>query len=221
MTTKLPKAPRLFIFDMDGVLFDSTHAHAAAFRKALGPKVRQFDYRQVAGMKTRDAMLHVLRANRLSYSPRQLQALIRTKQRLAYQLLQQRPPIVSGCRALLTTLRKHSQLALVSSSRRKNVRLFLKSSKTRPLFSTIVAGEDMTRSKPSPVTYQQVLRKLRVKPSEGVVIEDAIQGIQAARRAGIAAIGVLGHSSRAQLKRAGAFKIIRRIQELRSYAAHR
>jgi len=208
---------KALIFDMDGVLLHSSRAHETAFRKVLRTiGVKRFDYKRVAGMKTRDSFEKILRTERIPYSKRELESWARAKQQAAYRLLLRRPPIAKGCRHLLETLSRRYRLALVSSSRRKNVNLFLAASRTRPFFSVIMGSEDLTHSKPSPLLYKTVLKRLRMKPRDIVVIEDSLQGVRSAKGAQLRVIGMRGDTSGPELKRAGAFRVIRDIRELRS-----
>jgi len=205
------------VFDMDGVLFHSGNAHRAAFQEVLRDiGVKHFDYRLVAGMRTADAMRWILHAENKKASKRDVAEWSRRKQALAYRLLARNPPVAKGCRRLLEKLSKRYRLALVSSSRRKNVALFLKASGTRRFFSLIMAGEDLPRSKPSPLIYKNVLRRLTLRPKELVVVEDSLQGIRAAARAHLRVIGVQDHGSAKHLRRAGAFRVIRDIRLLGS-----
>ena len=57
-------------------------------------------------------------------------------------------------------------------------------------FSAVVSGADVTRAKPDPEGYLEVIRLLRIAPEEAVVIEDSGRGVAAARAAGIPVIAV-------------------------------
>jgi beta-phosphoglucomutase-like phosphatase (HAD superfamily) len=58
------------------------------------------------------------------------------------------------------------------------------------LFDTIVSADAFERLKPFPDIFLAAASKLGMKPSECVVIEDAVAGVQAARAAGMRVIGV-------------------------------
>src|SRR5262249_15837826 len=105
---------KVIIFDMDGVLFLSGPAHAAAFRKVLSDiGVDDFDYRQVAGMKTKEAFKSILRTKRIPFTQSQLKQWTERKQTLAYRALAKNPPIAKGCKPLLENLARRFRLALV------------------------------------------------------------------------------------------------------------
>jgi sugar-phosphatase len=54
----------------------------------------------------------------------------------------------------------------------------------------VIGAEDVTAGKPSPEGYLLAASRLGVRPEECVVVEDAPAGIEAARRAGMAVIGI-------------------------------
>lgn len=56
--------------------------------------------------------------------------------------------------------------------------------------SLVVGAEDVAEGKPSPEGYLTAARRLGVRPEECVVVEDAPAGIEAARRAGMAVVGI-------------------------------
>jgi len=59
-----------------------------------------------------------------------------------------------------------------------------------PVPAVLVCAEDVTRGKPSPDAYLLAARSLGCPPDQVLVVEDAPAGIQAARTAGMAIIGL-------------------------------
>jgi sugar-phosphatase len=59
-----------------------------------------------------------------------------------------------------------------------------------PLPAVLVCAEDVLRGKPSPDVYLMAAAALAVSPSECIVIEDAPAGIEAARAAGMGVIAL-------------------------------
>jgi beta-phosphoglucomutase len=213
---------KAIIFDLDGVLFLSSKAHEKAYRtvtRLIG--IRRFRYSDISGMSTDEAFQKLLRMHRIRYSRSEFRTWVEMKRTLAYQELRKRPPLVPHCRRLLQQLSKRFRLALVSSSSRRNMNLFLKASRTRSFFSVILSGQDVSRGKPAPDLFRLAIRCLKVKPQEAIVIEDAVMGVEAARRAKIRAIGFSIHKNDLPaLKRAGAVRVIRSLQKLLTYARH-
>jgi beta-phosphoglucomutase len=57
-------------------------------------------------------------------------------------------------------------------------------------FQALVAAEDVTAGKPDPQVFLTAAARLGSPPAHSIVVEDAPAGIEAARRAGMASIGV-------------------------------
>jgi beta-phosphoglucomutase-like phosphatase (HAD superfamily) len=66
----------------------------------------------------------------------------------------------------------------------------------------IIGEEDVTGGKPDPEVFLKAAEKLGVMPQKCVVVEDAFQGIRAAKRAGMACIAVAGTYPAEALKEA-------------------
>jgi beta-phosphoglucomutase len=88
-------------------------------------------------------------------------------------------------------------LAVVSGALRCEVELVLGRLGIRDRFSVIVAGDDITTSKPEPNGYLLAVERLNqaeptldLKPENCLAIEDTFPGIQAAKAAGISVVGV-------------------------------
>jgi beta-phosphoglucomutase-like phosphatase (HAD superfamily) len=69
-------------------------------------------------------------------------------------------------------------------------------------FSAQVTGADVTIGKPNPQVFLIAADRLSVAPERCAVIEDAPQGVEAANRAGMTSIAVLGTTTREKLAHA-------------------
>jgi beta-phosphoglucomutase-like phosphatase (HAD superfamily) len=84
---------------------------------------------------------------------------------------------------------------MASSAPRANLEAIINALGIGDYFSAVVSAEDVTRGKPDPQVFLTAAAKLRVAPAACVVVEDAPAGVEAARRAGMRALGVLtGHA---------------------------
>ncbi len=75
-------------------------------------------------------------------------------------------------------------------------------------FGAVVTAEDVTRGKPDPEVYLRAAAEIGVAPHACLVFEDAVVGVQAARRAGMRVIGVTTAHSSDELSTAGADRAI-------------
>lgn len=97
--------------------------------------------------------------------------------------------ILPGAREYLRHLkRKGIKTALGSASR--NTGLILTRLKIEGLFDAVVDGTRVSRAKPDPEIFLAAARELGLDPGECVVFEDAVSGIQAAKKAGMMAVGI-------------------------------
>jgi beta-phosphoglucomutase len=80
--------------------------------------------------------------------------------------------------------------AVASSAPRRNVEVVVAALGIAEHFGALVAAEDVTHGKPAPDVFLAAAGRLGVPPARCVVVEDAPAGIEAARRAGMASIGV-------------------------------
>jgi HAD superfamily hydrolase (TIGR01509 family) len=85
----------------------------------------------------------------------------------------------------------------------------------------LFSASDVTRGKPAPDLFIYVATKMRVAPSDCIVVEDSPAGVAAAHAAGMVPIGFIGGSHTnpslgAQLTNAGARAVIADMRALKS-----
>src|SRR5215475_13480324 len=91
---RIPARIKGIIFDMDGVLLDSSSIHEQAFRDVLAAQaVDRFEYRGVAGMRTDEALRKVLTENGISYTDELITSLAAAKSRLAREAIVRENPV--------------------------------------------------------------------------------------------------------------------------------
>jgi beta-phosphoglucomutase len=80
--------------------------------------------------------------------------------------------------------------AVASSAPRKNIEVVLEVLGMASFFDALVSAEDVTAGKPDPQVFQKGAQRLGMPASRCIVVEDAVPGVEAARRAGMRCIGV-------------------------------
>ena len=98
--------------------------------------------------------------------------------------------------------------AVATSASRHDVESLLIKSGLRDRFPVVVAAEDVRRGKPDPEVYLLAALRLGVTPEHCLVFEDAVVGVQAARSAGMRAIGVSTAHTEDELRAAGAERAV-------------
>jgi beta-phosphoglucomutase len=107
-------------------------------------------------------------------------------------------PLYSGIEDLIFQVRSQNiKLGLVSGALGEEIKLVLERAKLIDYFDVIVAGDDITTSKPQPEGYllavdkfNQIYPDLNLQSQECLAIEDTPTGIQAAKRAQMQVVGV-------------------------------
>lgn len=204
-----PDAATLAIFDHDGVLVDSLDFHQQAWLE-LGsqsglPITPEF-IRETFGM-TNPTIFRKLLGETINEA--EIGRYSDLKEVCYRDAARGRIVLMEGVRDLLDRLTNAGfLLAIGSSGVRPNLDLTVESCGLGGRFAAIASLEDIRRGKPDPEIFLVAAAKAGVAPSRAVVFEDATFGIQAAKSAGMRAVGVTTtHPARA-LWDAGADEVV-------------
>jgi len=199
------------VFDMDGVLVDTTPIHEQTWNDVLAAHQLSLEVpvRDLLGRRGTDVLAELV-AN-----PRQADALLAELRHVATQRLRDAPDLlVPGVPKLLDRLRADGKrLGLATSAYREAAEELLGAT-LLARFDAIVTAEQVPRGKPEPDVYATAATSLGTPPSECVAVEDAIAGVQAARAAGLGAIGVTGTTTSERLRDAGADAVVTRTADV-------
>jgi beta-phosphoglucomutase len=91
-------------------------------------------------------------------------------------------------------------MAIGSSGPKENVQVVQDCVPNGHLISATVNGLEVHRGKPDPEVFLAAAGKLGIEPRRCAVVEDAVVGVDAARRANMLSIGLLGTAARAALE---------------------
>lgn len=178
------------LFDLDGVLVDSAPYHFQAWRelfRQVGREYGEKEFGETFGLRN-DAILRYMLGER----PREEMARLAVgKEELFRAQIGGRIEAGAGASELVGRLKAAGlALAIVTSTPRANVELILGALGLDDAFPVIVAEEDVRRGKPDPEGFLRAAQRLGVPPVECVVLEDAPEGIEAAKAAGMRCVGV-------------------------------
>lgn len=180
------------IFDNDGVLVDSEPVSLAAYRDAIreqGVDLCEQDDEKYCGLTDADIVRDMEKVYGLELDLVRFQA---RKRELYFLYAGQRGlPAFPGARDLLGSLvAARRPIALASSAPTEKITHNLAAAGLGGLFRVVVTGEDFARGKPDPEIFLRAAERLGVGPGRCVVIEDSINGLRAARAAGMFGIGI-------------------------------
>ncbi|EKD85764.1 MAG: phosphatase/phosphohexomutase [uncultured bacterium] len=191
----MKKRIKAVIFDMDGVIVDSeplNDQHMQIHFQRIGIKFTVDYVEQFRGTNSKTVWTKVKQDFNLTES---LDELI-TKSRASYiDFLKNKKDIVpvSGVKELLQRLgHNHFKTAVTSSASPKRIDLLLDVCRIKNLFDIIVSTDDVVHGKPAPDVYLKTAERLKIPPNQCVVIEDAENGVKAAKSAGMKVIGFAG-----------------------------
>lgn len=193
------------IFDMDGVLVDSYHAHFESWKQLygeLGVEYTETAFAADFGRTSRDIVRRTLGTD---FADERVGELDRRKEALYRDLIRENFPAMDGAGELIQALAEDGfRLAIGSSGPPENVALVVEKLAGGRQFDVAVTGADVTRGKPDPQVFLIAAERLGVPVAGCAVVEDAVHGITAAQRAGMAAIALTGTLERDELAAADA-----------------
>ena len=182
--------PRAILWDMDGVLADTSQLHFDTWERVLTEQHIHFDrqkFHLIYGLKNRD-LLQFLTGKTLE--PQRIEWIANQKELAFRQAL---PGHLSLLPGVLDWLQRFNswgwRQAVASSAPPENVETLVDELDIRKYFAALVTPGDLP-GKPDPAVFLLAASRLGVPPHKCVVIEDSIPGIEAACRAGIRCIAL-------------------------------
>jgi beta-phosphoglucomutase len=184
------------LWDLDGTLIDSEQYHWLAWRATMaaeGVSLTQQQFLSTFGLRNDAVIPRWIPAA----SPQRIEQIAAAKEQLYRRLIREKTPgegglqPLPGVRQWIARLAREGWLqAIASSSPRENVDVVLAVIGLANCFQAVVSAEDVTHGKPDPQVFLTAAARLGSAPDWSIVVEDAPAGIEAARRAGMACIGV-------------------------------
>jgi HAD superfamily hydrolase (TIGR01509 family) len=200
------------VFDMDGVLCDSesfiAEAAAEMLRRRYGIRVTRDDFLPFVGTGESRFISGAAAAHGVTVD-------LDVDKPLTYELYLELIPgrlqPVPGVHAFIRSLRTAGLgLALATSADRRKLEGNLAAiGLPESAFDVVLTAEHVTRTKPDPEVFLLAAERLGVPPTRCLVVEDALNGVLAARSAGCAALGITTTLPGAVLQEAGAFATAR------------
>ncbi|NCD71261.1 beta-phosphoglucomutase [Mucilaginibacter agri] len=182
------------IFDLDGVIVDTAVYHYKAWKRLaneLGFDFTEEQNEHLKGVSRVRSLQLILGWGGVTKTEAEQEELATRKNTWYVEMINQMTPaeILPGALEFLEACRADSlKTALGSAS--KNSMTILNKVGIAQLFDTIVDGNHVSAPKPDPEVFLKGAEALGVSPTECVVFEDAIAGVQAAKNGGMKAVGI-------------------------------
>lgn len=179
------------IFDLDGVIVDSEMVHPRTFERALhkyGIRIENAHWKRAyTGIGSYAIFDDIVKKYKIKEDAREL-----VKKRNEIYLAEIRKnklPVVAGFAEVHKLLAENAvKEAVASGGHTNHVEESLRSAGLKRM--PFVAIEQVKRGKPAPEIFLKAAKRIRVKPSECIVFEDSLSGVEAAARAGMPCVAL-------------------------------
>ena len=180
---------RAVIFDLDGVLVDSEiwwHEEREDWARQLGLTWTRDDSAAVMGANSR-AWARIMR-ERKGLSP---DADVEIEADIVDRVVRRYAggaPEIDGAIAAVRSIARRWPVAIASSAHRAVIDVALDATGLAGTIPVVVSSDDVEHGKPAPDVYLEAARQLRVAPASCLVVEDSLNGVRAARAAGMTVV---------------------------------
>jgi len=182
------------LFDLDGVIVDTAKYHFLAWRKManeLGIDFNEEQNEQLKGVSRKESLDLILDWGGITLPQADFMRYMELKNEWYLEYIYTMTPesMLPGVEDfLLDCKQKGYKIALGSAS--KNAQLILDKLNITHLFDAIIDGNVVQNSKPHPEVFLRGAEAVGLQPSQCLVFEDALAGIQAAHNGGMKAVGI-------------------------------
>lgn len=182
------------IFDLDGVIVDTAKYHYLAWKQIadeLGFEFTPRDNERLKGVSRMASLDILLSIGGVHADDAERERLAARKNGIYVDYIMRMTPdeVLPGVVEFLTGLR-HAGIRTALGSASKNAQTILRQTGIAPLFDAIADGNNVTKAKPDPEVFLKGAELLGLPPTDCIVFEDAVAGVEAAHRAGMKCVGV-------------------------------
>ncbi len=183
------------LFDLDGVLVSTDEYHYRSWVKIAEEEGFDFfDHKfndKFRGIGRPECVEILTGASGRNFTPEQKKEIAERKNRYFAKSLESVTPedLLPGALPKLEELKKRGIKTAVASNSR-NAKKIIEQTNIGQFLDAVVDGYELRNTKPDPEVFLLAAKKLSVPPEQCLVIEDAVSGLEAAKRAGMKALGV-------------------------------
>lgn len=190
---------RGFLFDLDGVIVDTAVFHYQAWRRMAN--TLEFDISHefnetLKGVSRMDSINLILAHGGVTLSETRKLELATQKNEWYLELVSHMTPadILPGVAGFFYQMKQDNRgngpIKCALGSVSKNAGLILERIGMLNDFDAIIDGNKITNGKPDPEVFLKGAAELGLEPAQCVVFEDAVAGVEAAKRGGMFAVGI-------------------------------
>ena len=183
------------IFDLDGVIVDSEiwwDDTRRAFAEDRGRSWTVDDRHAVMGSNSRQWSETMRERLKLDMTAPEIEYVI--VEAMTSRYAGEGAPGISGAVDAVRRVAAERPVALASSSHRAVIDAALRATDLTDTFRAVVSSDEVAHGKPAPDVFLEAARRLGVDPARTLVVEDSLNGLRAAKAAGMTAVLVPNHS---------------------------
>lgn len=212
---------KAFIFDLNGTMIDDMQFHERAWYSVLVEELQApLSAAELKGQmygKNEELFDRVFGPGK--FSPEEVKAISHRKEERYQSDFLPHLKLIDGLEKFLANAKKHeTALAIGTAAIPFNVDYVLDRLGLRHYFPVIIGPDDVKHSKPDPEVFLKAAAGVQVEPSACVVFEDSPKGIEAARRAGMKAVGISSFHTEGELLNENVLFVVSSYADLRLQA---
>jgi beta-phosphoglucomutase family hydrolase len=190
------------IFDMDGTVVDTTDIEYKAWQRMMAEQNVEFTYEEyirILGAKGSEIV-----KNHLDWPEEEIKKILNKKEEYFKELVGQHGlKLIAGVEKVLQDIKQVPlKTALATGASKQKLDFILHKFPIGQYFDTFVTADDTAQGKPNPEVFLNAASKLGVPPDSCIVMEDARNGAQAAKRGGMLCIAITTTRGEEQLTEA-------------------
>jgi HAD superfamily hydrolase (TIGR01509 family) len=190
------------IFDMDGVIVHSNPVHKVILQEFCAKHGKELTdemlREKVYGRTNQDWIPNVFG----DISDETIQQYADEKEQMFRDVFNPKEHMVPGLYDFLDELdRAGLKKVVATSAPAENEDFILKELGISDRFDAVLNSSHVTKSKPNPEPYLKAAAAINVDPSECIVIEDSISGVESGLNAGATVIGITTTHTREEMKK--------------------
>ena len=204
---------KTILWDLDGVLADSSTYHFDAWQETFAKKGIEFtweDFVKLFGTRN-DFIIRNVMGDKACEED--IKTIVQEKEiSFRKRILGNVKPLPGAVKLLKAIKKGNFKMGLVTSAPKENIDLVIGELDTGEYFDCIVSGRDVAESKPSPQIFLLATEKCGTEPKDCTVIEDSPFGVKAAKDAGMRCLAVTNAHPKEEL--AEADRIVDSLEEI-------
>jgi HAD superfamily hydrolase (TIGR01509 family) len=204
---------KAIIFDMDGVVLDSEKLYAKGgielFRE-YGVEIPDEDWKLYRGCS--EKRFYDISMERYNITENREIFMAKGRRKIS-EVFEQELDFMDGFKEFIKRI-PHLQIALVTSTRDDLFEWMDGKLDIRDMFSYVITGDMVKNPKPHPEPFLKMIEKLGIEPSECIVVEDSVHGINSGMASGAYVVALEGSLHRSDMPKS--HKIISHFDEFTS-----